>query len=343
KEVLFLSYHDQLTGLYNRRFYEEELKRLDIEKNLPITFIMSDVNGLKLTNDAFGHLTGDKLLKAYADILRQECRSEDIIARIGGDEFVVLLPRTDSSRGEIIVNRIISAISKKKLEKALLSVSFGWRTKEDPNEPFDEIYKQAEDFMYRRKLTESTSIKSDILKLITKSLYDKNHVEQQHGEHVSTLCRSIGLALELNPSDLNDLTLAGLLHDVGKIGMSENLLNKPTELNESEMAEIRRHPEIGYQILRAVNEFADIAEYVLAHHERIDGKGYPKGLKGKDIPLVSKIIGIADAYDAMTGNYSTKVCMSSREAAAVLKTESGKQFDSHIVKVFIQKVLGEEW
>lgn len=341
EEVLYLSYHDQLTGLYNRRYYEEELKRINVEDNYPITLVMADVNGLKLTNDAFGHVFGDRMLVAIADILRRECRSGDIIARIGGDEFVFLLPRANSVQAEKIVDRIQSVLSDTMVDNVKLSVSFGWKTKYMVTEEFDEIYKQAEDAMYRCKMLIGKSYKSDTIKLITKSLYAKSTREQLHCERVSMFCKDIGAALGMDADDINELGLIGLLHDIGKIGINADILNKNGALTEEEWQEMKRHPEIGYHILRSVNEFAELAEYVLAHHERIDGKGYPYGLNGTGIPLKAKILHVAEAFEIMTGEYTYREKLSMEEAAKELKKNSGTDFDDVIVKIFIEKVLNK--
>ncbi|HWR30169.1 MAG TPA: PAS domain S-box protein [Negativicutes bacterium] len=338
--ILYLSYHDQLTGLYNRRFYEEELSRLDTERNFPITLVMADVNGLKLTNDAFGHVAGDKLLQKLAAILMQECRSDEIAARIGGDEFMLLLPRTSAIEAERIVQRIQKATGRKKDEKLILSVSFGWSTKADSSTDMAAVFMQAEDQMYRHKLSESTSMKSETLKLITQSLYEKNAMEQHHCERVSELCKQTGRALELHPDDVSELGLVGMVHDIGKIGVDEKILNKAGKLEASERCEIQRHPEVGYQILRSVNEFSHIAEFILAHHERMDGTGYPRGLPGTKIPLQSRILSIAEAFDAMSNDCNYKKSLSETAAVAELVENAGTQFDAELVHVFVEKVLG---
>ena len=339
EEILYLSYHNQLTGLYNRRFYEEELKRLDTERNLPLTLIMGDVNGLKLVNDAFGHLAGDKLIKEVAEIFKKECSRDEIVARIGGDEFIILLPKTDSYEAQRIVQRINLSISNKKVDNMVLSVSFGWATKYEVNKEITKTYMEAEDHMYRNKLFESNSMKSKTIDLITKTLYEKNGVEKEHFERVSELCVKIGLALGLNSDEMNQLKISGLLHDIGKIGIDEKILNKSGKLNYDEWLDIKRHSEIGYQILRSTNEFSNIAEFILAHHERWDGKGYPKELKGEEIPLISRIITIADAYDAMTSKRSYKSVLSDEVALAELWKSAGTQFDPKLVNIFIEKVL----
>ena len=341
--ILYLSYHDQLTGLYNRRFYEEELKRLDTERNFPISLVMADVNGLKLTNDAFGHMAGDKLLQDVATILKHECRSDEIAARIGGDEFMLLLPRTGEAEAEAIVQRIQKEIGRKKNDSMILSVSFGWATKEDVTTDIAAVYIQAEDQMYRHKLSESTSMKRETLKLITKSLYEKNRTEKLHCERVSELCKNIGRALQLSPEDISELGLFGVVHDIGKIGIAEKILSKTGNLETAEWVEIQRHPEIGYQILRSVNEFSHLADFVLAHHERMDEKGYPRGLQGKEIPLQSRILAIAEAFDAMSSDSGYKGRLSEESAVTELVKNAGTQFDANLVQVFVEKVLGRVW
>lgn len=339
EEVVYLSYYDQLTGLYNRRFYEEELKRINTSRNLPITLVLADVNGLKLTNDAFGHSLGDSLLKKVAEVFKKECRTEDVIARIGGDEFVFLLPKTDENEAQKIIDRINKAITEKQRGNLIYSVSFGWATKHYLKEDIRKVFMQAEDFMYRNKLAESSSMRNETIKLITKTLYQKNRREQLHCERVSKLCELIGNAMRLSPDSVRELKMAGLLHDIGKIGIDESLLSKRGKLTDLEWADMKRHPEIGYHILRSVNEFAPIAKYVLHHHERVDGTGYPRQLKDEEIPMQSKIICIADAYDAMTSHRPYREDLSLSEVVAEFKRNAGLQFDPVILKVFIDQIL----
>lgn len=342
-KIQYLSFHDQLTGLNNRRFFEDELRRIDTTSNLPITLVMIDVNGLKLTNDAFGHLLGDKLLQRVAEILRKECRNEDIIARIGGDEFVILLPKTSSEEAERFLNRINAVITQEKINSMSVSVSYGWETKRETEEDLSSIFKKAEDYMYRRKLSESTSMRYKTIEVIIKTLYEKNEREEKHSIRVSELCTQIALALDLNTININELRTVGLMHDIGKIAIDDKILDKSGTLSDSEWLEVKRHPEIGYRILSSLNEYAPLAEYVLAHHERWDGKGYPKGLKGEDIPWQSRIIAVADAYDAMTSHRPYRQALSRGTAIEIIKTNAGTYFDPKITKVFVEKVLEEKW
>ncbi|MHB8124782.1 MAG: PAS domain S-box protein [Desulfitobacteriaceae bacterium] len=348
EKIEYLSFHDSLTGLYNRRFFEEELKRLDVKRNLPITLVMADVNGLKLANDAFGHLVGDKLLQKASEIMKNECRVDDIIARIGGDEFVILLPRTDSKEANIIVKRINDTIAREKVDSNnmpasfVLSISFGWESKQEETEDITTVFKKAEDYMYRRKLSESTSMRHETIKVIIQTLYDKSEREQHHSVQVSQICEVIGSALDLSVEHIDELRTAGLMHDIGKIVLSNQILDKPGVLIDSEWFEVKRHAETGYRILESVKEFSQLAAYVLAHHERWDGKGYPKGLMGEEIPLEARIIAVADSYNAMVSDRTYRKALSKEAAIEEILKNSGTQFDPVIVKVFVEKVLEKE-
>jgi len=343
QEVLFLSYHDQLTGLYNRRFYERELSLLDTKHNLPITLIVADVNGLKLTNDVFGHQVGDTILKIFSSVLQKTCRPQDIAIRISGDEFVLFLPQTDSMDAQVLVEKIKQAIAKERIARASVSVSFGWKTKTEPNELLSTVFKHAEDAMYSHKFLESNQHKLDTIGLITSSMYEKGVSEHRHGERVRDLCIQIGEALQLDRPTIHDLGVAGLLHDIGKIGIDAHLIDKQGPLDEFEWQEIRRHCEIGYSILSSVHEYVNIAGYVLSHHERIDGKGYPRGLKGEEIPLQARIIAIANAYDSMTQEHRYKEQLEMVSASHELQKHADTQFDMDVTRIFVEKVLKLSW
>ena len=333
-EILFLSYHDQLTGLYNRRFFEEELKRLDTERNLPLTLVMFDVNGLKLINDAFGHQTADQVLQTIAWALRRECRSDDIIARIGGDEFVLLLPKTESDMAEIISSRIQQSIKNEKVQSLQLSVSYGWETKRNPGIDMAEIFKNAENNMYVHKLVESASTRHGIVNVILKTLNEKYSSEEEHSKRVSVLCTKLAEQMKLSRQQIDELQTLGLMHDIGKISVRNETLNKETPLTKPEWTEIKRHSEIGFKILSSTNEYIQMAEHVLHQHERWDGTGYPKGLRGTEISLQSRIMAVADAYDTMTSDRVYNKTMTHQQALAELRRYSGIQFDPAVVDAF---------
>lgn len=340
-KLKYLIYHDQLTGLYNRRFFEEELNKLEDEKVLPLTVVMADVNGLKLVNDSFGHITGDELLKKVGEVIKKGCRDNDIIARLGGDEFVILLLNTDIYETEQIVKNINNLASKETVNNVDISISFGWGTKRRKEEKIEDVIKIAEDYMYKKKIFDGPSMRGKAINTIMNNLYEKDKREEGHSHRVSSYCEYMGKALGLAEYEIQELKTVGLIHDIGKIAIEENILNKHEILTENEWQQMKLHPEIGYRIINTVNNMSEMAEHVLYHHERWDGKGYPKGVRGTDIPLQSRIISIVDAYDIMT---TYKICnndLKEEDVIRELKLNAGTQFDPELVKVFIEKVLGK--
>jgi diguanylate cyclase (GGDEF)-like protein/PAS domain S-box-containing protein len=337
-EILYLSYNDVLTGVYNRRFFEEEFKRIDTEKYYPLSIIMGDVNGLKIVNDAFGHLEGDNLLKSVAIDIKYVCAEMGVVARWGGDEFVVLLPNTTNETCGEICKDILSK-KENNTTNIKTSISLGYSTKFNSEENITKILKEAEDMMYKHKLTESDSYRYFIIQSITKTLYEKDHETEEHANRLKNYCNQIGKLVGLSELELNELEVFAALHDIGKIAINENILKKTEKLTEEECCKLKKHSEIGYRIVKSVPELINIADFILAHHERWDGNGYPKGLKGTNIPLLSRILAVVDAYDAMTNDRSYRKALSKDESIKELLINAGKQFDPHIVEIFIKKVL----
>lgn len=338
KKIMFMGYHDQLTGLYNRRFYEEELIRLDVKRNLPLTVAIGDVNGLKLINDSFGHIAGDDLLKSVAESIKSICRADDIIARFGGDEFVIILPKTEPAEAEKLIDRIKDQLSGRDVNGINISISFGIGTKLSSDENLLEIIKNSEDEMYRQKLYESASQRSKTIDLIMNTLYEKNYREMLHSKRVSKICQELATWMEMDSNMINQVRLAGLVHDIGKIGIDERILNSTQKLTNEEWKEIQRHCETGYRILSSVNEFSEIAEYVLQHQEKWDGTGYPRGLRGEGISKQARIISIADAFDAMTSFRTYGKELTEEEAIAEISRCSGTQFDPDIARIFVKNI-----
>lgn len=341
KKLEYLSYHDQLTGIYNRRFFIEEMKRLDVKRNLPITLIMADVNGLKLINDSFGHSTGDRMLQKISMLLKKACRADDILSRVGGDEFVVLLPQTNAEETGQIIHRMQQLLSTEKINDLDLSVSFGYQSKVSPEEDIHEILKKAEEVMLTKKLNESPFMKNRSVNVILDSLYGNFEGEEKHSKRVANISRLVGIKLGLNGEELEDLEKAALLHDIGKIAIDKNILRKTGPLTTEERDEVRRHPEIGFRILATVPSLAKFAEYVLYHHEWWNGSGYPKGLRGEQIPLKARIISAAEAYDEMTGEYAYRKPMTKEEAKEELLLHTGSQFDPLIATRLLEAIDGE--
>jgi diguanylate cyclase (GGDEF)-like protein/PAS domain S-box-containing protein/putative nucleotidyltransferase with HDIG domain len=339
ENLIYLSYHDFLTGLYNRRFFEEELKRLDTERNLPITIVMADLNGLKLINDSFGHITGDELLKKAGKVIKEAFRSDDLVSRIGGDEFAIMLVKTDAEEAAQIIQRLNARTSNENTGVLDLSISFGYHTKTNKNENILKVMENAENHMYRQKFYERDSVRSKTVEIIMNTLFEKSRREMMHSKRVSEICEAIATEMHLEKANINKIRTAGLVHDIGKIGISENILNKPKKLNEVEWDEIKKHPESGWRILISVKEFSEIADFVLGHHEHWDGSGYPNGLVGDQISLEARIIALADAYDAMTVDRTYRKGLTPQEAITEIKRCSGTQFDPELAHLFISKVV----
>ncbi len=332
----YQSYHDKLTGLYNRRFIEEEMRRLDTGRQLPLSIISADVNGLRLTNEVFGHERGDALLAAIATILRSNCRREDLLARWGGDEFLLLLPKTSKEQAERICERIQAACRQAEQDGLKLSISLGAATKTIPETPLDQIMKAADEAMYQHKLLERRSFRNRLIQSLQQTLFEKSCETADHVERMAWLSCRIGQTLGLSRQELDAVCLLAMLHDIGKVAIPEAILSKPGPLNQAEWQEVQRHPEIGYRIVHAMPELAQIADGVLCHHEHWNGGGYPQGLEGEAIPLLARIIAVIDAYDAMTHDRPYRKRLSRREALEELQRCAGRQFDPRLVSVFAE-------
>jgi len=339
QDLLFQTFHDQLTGLYNRRFFEEEIERLDIKRQLPLSIIMADINGLKIINDIYGHQQGDKTLKKIADILKEVFREDDIVARQGGDEFAVLLPKTNAKELKIIINRVKEKIVEvNKNENIAISIALGSAIKKNTEQNINDIFKKADDNMYQNKLSESRSNKNNIVQGLLNTLAAESYETKEHALRMTKLALDFGEKLGLSNAEINRLSLLATLHDIGETNINKEILNKPGKLNKKEWEIMKNHSEQGYKIASTSEEFALVADEIFSHHEHWDGSGYPEGLKGEEIPYLARIISIIDAYDVMTTERPYSDPISKEEALEEIKSCAGSQFDPELGKTFIRVI-----
>ncbi|MEA2015780.1 MAG: diguanylate cyclase [Actinomycetota bacterium] len=334
-KIEYLSFHDTLTGLYNRAYFEEELRRLDTERQLPLSMVMGDVNGLKVINDAYGHEKGDILLKKIANILKGTFRKEDIISRWGGDEFIVILPRTAMKDVSSIIKRIKALCKKNSTTKLPLSISLGVSTKKSPEKRISDVIKEAESKMYKIKISDSKSVHESLVESLKESL-KKDSRSSDTGDKKEEFAVLLGKKLNLSPVKLEELKLLLNLHNIGKLALVDEIMSKKGRLTREEWEIVKEIPEIGYRIAKSSPKLRTIAEAILSHHEWYNGSGYPKGIKGEKIPVLSRISFIINAYDAMRSDRPYCKKMTEAQAIKEIKKYSGTQFDPKIAKVFIE-------
>jgi diguanylate cyclase (GGDEF)-like protein len=337
KRMRYFSFHDALTGLYNRAYFEEELKRLFGSREIQIGILLADVNGLKLVNDAFGHQAGDLLLKRVADILRLTCRKEDLIARWGGDEFIVLLANINIENLKELEKRIQEACLKDNNEPVPLSISVGYAIKEKRG-TIEELLKITEERMYRKKLDEGPFNRQRILDYLEDILEKISRENGKQIENMNILSNAFAQELGLSEHEKKQLNLLIRFHDLGKITISQDIINKTTELTPEEWESIKKHSEIGYRIANSSPELAPIAEAILAHHERWNGQGYPQNLEGEKIPLLARILAIIEAYDVMLRGSPYKTPLTEKQACQEIQDQAGYQFDPRLVENFLKLI-----
>jgi diguanylate cyclase (GGDEF)-like protein len=342
ERVRFISYHDMLTGVYNRAYFDEALAALDGPDNLPVSVIIGDINGMKLINDALGHGKGDVLLREVADIIKQCISGEDIAARTGGDEFSILMPHTDGLAVKEVVDRIryLCSEKRKKAENEFyIDIALGYATKNEQTDSLEKLIVLAEDQMYKRKLLEQKSLHNDYLSYIKTMMFEKSNETEEHAERLAEMSKKLGEEMGLSEYEFDELELVAMLHDIGKISVGRDILDKVDTLTGEDWHEIKKHPEVGYRIANSTSGLSHIAEYILCHHEHWDGSGYPLGLSGTEIPLISRIITVVDAYDAMTQDRAYRKALPADEAVAEIMKNSGRQFDPVIADIYVKKVL----
>ena len=340
ERIKHLSFHDALTGLYNRSYFEEELERYNFPRYYPLSIVMFDVNGLKVINDTFGHSEGDRLLQHISQILTSVSRQGDILARIGGDEFAILLPSTTLEQAHNFCERIKKVCQQDKIKPIYLrpNISLGHTTQEGEYKDINSLIKEADRNMYQDKLFNSKSREKYFLETFRIILAERDPHTSDHAQRLQELALSLGKRVGLTEYQLGNLKLLALLHDMGKIGIPDSILFKTYILTHSEWEKMREHSRIGYRMAKNIPDFAPIAQEILHHHEHWDGTGYPDGLKGEKIPFLSRIISIVDAYDVMQSRRPYKGAISKTKALKEIKRYAGTQFDPQLVEIFLKLI-----
>jgi diguanylate cyclase (GGDEF)-like protein len=357
---------DPLTGLYNHRHLyerlEQEMARAK-RSHRPVSVLMLDIDSLKLVNDTYGHQVGDEALKLLASVLQSSCRAEDIVGRYGGDEFMIILPEADTAEAQRIGERIQANLAARCLEGegkdgcVPIRLSMGVACYPGDATIMHELVDAADAALYRSKqrgggritsargrveeLMPADSSAFSAMQGLVSALIQKEPCMRQHVGNVAKYSVLIAAALGLSAKDQNILRRAGWVHDVGKIAVPDGVLLKPGPLNDEEWKLIRQHVEFSVTILRGIAHLADIVPAVAAHHEWFDGSGYPRGLKGRRIPMTARVLSVADAYAAMTNDRPYRLAMSREEAVEELRRGTGTQFDPRVVEAFVQVLDAE--
>ncbi|SKB41191.1 diguanylate cyclase (GGDEF) domain-containing protein [Acetoanaerobium noterae] len=337
QELLYKTYHDELTGLYNRAYFSEVLEEIQ-SKPLPLSIILADLNCLKITNDTFGHEAGDKLIINMAKLIQSNIEEGHIACRIGGDEMIVIMPETDARKSLDILAKIKQATISSKEEPIRPLVALGAATKINEDESFSRLFKRAEEKMYENKMDESEYTYDKVIGSFKKAILENEYESPEHYERLKALCLELGYAMNLDKEDLDALALLSDLHDIGKAGLDKEILLKDGPLTHDEWEKIKRHPELGFKIVSSSVKFSHVGKGILAHHEHWDGRGYPQGLKGEEIPLIARIFAVVEAYDVMTHKRPYKKTFTKNEAVLELNNCSGTQFDSRVAEAFINMI-----
>lgn len=328
--------HDLMTGVYNRAFFETEIMRLKVNTYCDVGIFVCDVDGLKLINDTLGHHQGDDLLKRVAELLASGVKAPNYVARIGGDEFAVVLFNATKEQMEELDRYYRLQVETYNAESPQLplSLSIGWALCEE-NMQVESVFKAADNNMYRQKMHQSHSVRGSIVQTLMKALEARDHITEGHADRLSNYIEMMGQQLSLPKSVISDLRLFAKFHDIGKVGIPDRILMKPGKLTEDEMVIMRQHCEIGFRIAKSSPDLEPIAEWVLKHHEYWNGKGYPLGISGEEIPIPCRILSIVDAYDAMTSDRPYRKAMSDEDALAEIRRCAGTQFDPGLADQFI--------
>lgn len=341
-ELLKKQYHDAVTNLSNRRFLKASCRNLDRIGTIPVAVAVVKVSGLRLVKEALGQSVKEELMVTVSQNITSCCSEKDIIAVTGEDEFTILLPEANFDHVYKVIEQIQARmkLSREKIHSitGLISGFFGCAIKESPTESLCDTISRARKNLYvpfgEEKCCGSFPSIYNVQRLTR-----VQHTER--GLRIKKLCRRIGERYHLDESEMNRLEILSVVHNMGISEVSTNILCKQGALTQDEWVVIKMHPEIGYRMAVASMELGCVAEEILYHHEWWNGTGYPKGLKGEQIPLLSRILTVADSYDAMTNQRPFRNALSKKEAIEKINMDAGIQYDPAVVEIFLL-VMEEE-
>ncbi len=339
-----VSTHDSLTGLYNRAYLEYEFQRRLESMSLPCVLIACDIDGLQMTNETLGHAAGDQRLIMAAVLLTEFVETDDILSRVGGDEFVLVRPGASAEQAEQLCRELRASVEQYNQENRdlFLSLSIGYAIAQAKPVELSLLMRDADNMVRREKLLRSQSTRSGLVNTMMTLLEARDFITEGHAERLELLVGSLAERMGFASNQLDAMRLFAKFHDIGKVGISDSILFKPGALTEEERAEMRRHSEIGYRIALASSDLVYIAEWILRHHEWWDGSGYPIGLSGSAIPIECRILSIADAFDAMTSDRPYRKAMPVEQAVAELRKFAGIQFDPELLAAFCELLQQQE-
>ena len=353
-ELEDIASRDDLTQLQNRRFFydhlREELAQAASHRK-PLSIVMIDVDDLKAINDEFGHQVGDVVLRQFGRILNLRAREDHVTARIGGDEFAVIMPGSDRREADEFAWRLwdelaASPVYENENASIYLGVSVGSGGYPWGGTDLEEIIHWADAKLYANKLERKgfnqgrhkqtdQRLSSAVVEVLSTALEIRDKMTHSHSRRVARMAAAVAKQLGLSQHEVLEIEYAAALHDIGKIGVADNILRKAEPLEPEEWKEMRRHSELGYEILKGIDFLSNAAEIVFAHHERYDGTGYPRGLVAEEIPLGSRVFAAVDAFDAMTSRRPYREAMGREAAALEVARNSGTQFDPQVVEAFL--------
>lgn len=339
KRLFYLSRKDVLTNLYNRYHFEEELKRLKDEKVQELTLFVFDIDGLKFINDTLGHEMGDALLKSVSSILSSSFRENDLIARIGGDEFAAIIPSYSEGLIERITETIKREINRHNQYSSSLPISLSIGVAYTKGELVDPegILRQADDAMYRKKRMKEDT-KERILHHFLKSLERKDFFQRGHLDRIKEFSLPLAEHLGLSSDQCRLLSLMAQYHDLGQVGIVDRIIYKKGPLTLQEFDSIKRHVEIGSRIVSHFPRLKDLTLLILYHHQWWNGEGYPGDRKGDQIPLLSRLFMVVDTLEALTGYRPYREPVTQREALLLIEKGAGVQFDPYLVERLFELV-----